>query len=39
LNEQHAAIVSAIRDRNPSEAARAMRQHIRSVRDRTLGDA
>jgi GntR family transcriptional repressor for pyruvate dehydrogenase complex len=39
LNEQHAAVVAAIRDRDPSLAAQAMRQHIRSVRDRTLGDA
>jgi DNA-binding FadR family transcriptional regulator len=39
LDEQHAAVVAAIRDRDPTRAAHAMRQHIRSVRDRTLGDA
>jgi DNA-binding FadR family transcriptional regulator len=39
LNEQHAAVVAAIRDRNPEQAAQRMRDHIRSVRDRILGDA
>lgn len=39
LNEQHAAVVASVRDRNPELAANTMRAHIRSVRDRTLGDA
>jgi DNA-binding FadR family transcriptional regulator len=39
LNEQHAAVVAAIRDRNPQQAVQCMLQHLRSVRDRTLGDA
>jgi DNA-binding FadR family transcriptional regulator len=39
LNEQHSAVVAAIRDRNPQHAAECMLQHLRSVRDRTLGDA
>jgi DNA-binding FadR family transcriptional regulator len=39
LNEQHSAVVAAIRDRNPEHAVQCMLQHLRSVRDRTLGDA
>jgi DNA-binding FadR family transcriptional regulator len=38
LDAQHAAILMAIRNRDPDCAAECMRRHIRSVRDRALGD-